>query len=312
MIGQRLPIVRWLDGEPHHRQGMALFQRAIGLALLIRIATEVRFAAFLWGPQSVAPEQPFEREFGAVGAPLDRLFSTIESTHLVLATLAAAAVGLLLQRHTRLSVIAGWAAFTVLGLRLPELNDGGDNVATLGLLYMIGVLPARAAAAPGSLRAWLHNVAVLAIVAQVCIVYFVAGFMKVQGESWHNGTALYLISQVEWFSSPSTRHAFAHPVIATAGAYSTMLFQVWFPIALFSRFKLLFVAVAMGFHVGIAVTMGLLTFSIVMAGADLSLINDDEYAELRRRASRIGAGWRAALRRPHLMNEEHSHCRETR
>ncbi len=298
MMGPQLPIVRWLDGEPHHRQGIALFQRAIALALLVRIATEFRFAGFLWGPQSIAPRHAFEREFGrALGARVDSWFSTIEGTHLVLAALALGALGLLLQRSTRVSVMVAWITFTVLGLRLPELNDGGDNVATLALLYMIAVLPAGATAAAGSLRAWLHNLAVLAIILQVCIVYFVAGFMKIHGESWHNGTALFLISQVEWFSSPSTREAFTHPVIVTAGAYSTMLFQVWFPIALFSRFKLAFVAVAMGFHAGIAIAMGLVTFSIVMAGADLAVIDDEEYAALRRRAHLTVARFRSAVRR---------------
>lgn len=298
MISAPLPIVRWLDSEPHHRTGIALFQRAIAIAILIRVATEFRFAAFLWGPQSIAPERALEREFGPrLGAPLDGWFSTVEGTHLVLAALALGGLGLLFQQWTRVSVAVTCITFTVLGLRLPELNDGGDNVATLALLYMIGILPAAATAGAGSLRAWIHNLAVLAIVVQVCIVYFVAGFMKIQGESWHNGTALFLISQVEWFSLPSTREAFTHPVIATAGAYSTMLFQVWFPIALFSRFKLAFVAVAMGFHLGIAVTMGLITFSIVMAGADLSLLTDDEYAALRQRVRAFAARVRAASRR---------------
>ena len=297
MIRRDLSIVRWLNDEPHHRRGIAVFQRAIGVALLLRIATEVRFAPFLWGPRSIAREGALEREFGAgLGASFDRWFLTIEGTYAVLAALAIGALGLLFQYRTRVSVLVTCITFTVLGLRLPELNDGGDNVATLALLYMIGILPAGAGAAAGSLRAWMHNLAVLAVIVQVCIVYFVAGFLKIQGESWHNGTALFLISQVEWFSSPSTRGAFTHPIVATAGAYSTMLFQVWFPIALFSRFKLLFVAVAMGFHLGIAVTMGLLTFSIVMAGADLSLIADDEYAAVGRRLRERVLAWRGGYR----------------
>ncbi len=298
MTNTPIPIVRWLDGEPQHRAGIALFQRAIAMAILIRVATEFRFAPFLWGPHSIAPDRALEKELGArFGAPLDAWFATVEGTYLVLAALALSSLGLLFQQWTRVSVAVACITFTVLGLRLPELNDGGDNVAALALLYMIGALPAAATAAAGSLRAWLHNLAVLAIVIQVCLVYFVAGFMKIQGESWHNGTALFLISQVEWFSLPSTRAAFMHPVVATAGAYSTMLFQVWFPVALFSRFKLLFVGVAMGFHAGIAITMGLLTFSIVMAGADLALISDEEYAAMRRRAGAVANRLVGSLRR---------------
>jgi ABC-type arginine/histidine transport system permease subunit len=52
-----------------------------------------------------------------------------------------------------------------------------------------------------------------------------------------------------------------------------MLFQVWFPLAVFSRFRFFIVSVAMFFHLGIAISMGLLTFSLIMAGADCSILN---------------------------------------
>ncbi len=35
-----LPILGWLNGEPKHRRGLALFQQAIGLSLLFRVTTE--------------------------------------------------------------------------------------------------------------------------------------------------------------------------------------------------------------------------------------------------------------------------------
>ena len=283
-------VTRWLNGEPRHRLGLALFQRAIGLSLLFRVITELPFAAFLWGPHSIASEGSIGSVFGAnAGGWGDALFRSEAGTYGVLVALAAGAAGLLFQRLTRISALLACVAFNVLGARLPELQDGGDNLATLALMYMVLLLPAGANANAGSIRSWLHNLGASAVIVQVCIVYFVAGFMKMYGDSWHNGTALYLISQVEWFSSPATRSWFANPIVATSGAYSTMLFQVWFPIALFSRLKFAFLAVAMMFHLGIAVSMGLLTFSLIMAGADLSLVTDAEY---RRIIRRVGRRWR--------------------
>jgi predicted DCC family thiol-disulfide oxidoreductase YuxK len=55
--------------------------------------------------------------------------------------------------------------------------------------------------------------------------------------------------------------------------------------------------VAMGFHLGIAITMGLVSFSIVMAGADLSLLDDGEYAALRQRVLSFTAPLRRVVRR---------------
>ncbi len=43
----------------------------------------------------------------------------------------------------------------------------------------------------------VHNLGLLAIVTQLCIVYMTAGLMKVQGEMWRDGTALYYILQVD-------------------------------------------------------------------------------------------------------------------
>ena len=60
-----------------------------------------------------------------------------------------------------------------------------------------------------------------------------------------------------------------------------MLHQVLFPVAMFSRFKLLWVALGIGFHVGIAVFMGLITFSAMMIGLELFLLTDPEFASLR-------------------------------
>jgi predicted DCC family thiol-disulfide oxidoreductase YuxK len=277
----------WLDDAPRQRVGMAVFQRCIGLAILFRVATEYPFAPYLWGPGS----------FSTVkwGNGLDALFASDAAVRLMMIALGISASLLVVQLWTRLATIATFVLFTLLMFRTPELGDGGDNIAQLALLYMMALLPAAAAGRPGSIRVWVHNLAAAAVCVQVCIVYFVAGFAKAHGDAWQNGTALYLISQVEWFSQPATKPFFANAMIATLGAYATVVFQLWFPVAVFSRLKPVFVVLALGFHVGIAVSMGLLTFSLIMAGGDLSLITDDEYARMRAwlldRRRRVALGW---------------------
>jgi predicted DCC family thiol-disulfide oxidoreductase YuxK len=104
--------------------------------------------------------------------------------------------------------------------------------------------------------------------------------MKASGSVWHHGTALYLISQVEWFSLPRMREYFKNPMFTTVSAYGTMLYQIWFPLALFSRLKLVWLLGGISLHVGIGVFMGLLTFSATMISLDLFLISDQEYERL--------------------------------
>jgi hypothetical protein len=63
--------------------------------------------------------------------------------------------------------------------------------------------------------------------------------------------------------------------------------MILFPVAIFSRFKFLWIGAGICFHLGIAYFMGLLTFSLVMIGLELFLISDQEYSLLSRYARGI-------------------------
>jgi hypothetical protein len=270
---------REFDERPWHTRGARILQIALGLMLAFRLLTEAAFADFLWGPQGVG-----QTAGGGTGFELERLFfATRAGTYTALSMLALGACGLILGRWTRCSTAVALLAFTLLGLRLPDLCDGGDNVTQLVLIYMLFLLPAGAKAARNSPGVWLHNVAVAAIIAQVIVLYATSGFLKVTGEVWQNGTAMYQISQVQGFSLPALSGYFTNPLVTTLATYAAMFFQVWFPVAIFSRFKLPWILTGMFFHVGIAVYMGLITFSTVMVGLELFLISDAEYGRLGRR-----------------------------
>jgi hypothetical protein len=275
----------WLNDAPRHRTGSRLLQVAVGLMIWFRLATEFRFASYFWGPHGVG--QGKVQVFGPwIGRHLDVAFHTELGTRVVLLVLAAAAVGLIAGRFTRVAAGSALLVEFLLEARLPELLDGGDNITRIILLYMIFLLPPRAAGRPGGLGTFLHNVAVLAIGAQLCVVYITAGFMKANGLRWSQGTALYLVSQIDWFSLPSSRWIFRNPFITTFATYGTVFFQLWFPIVIFSRLKTLWVLMGIGLHLGIAYTMGLVPFSTVMIGLELFLLDDRQWEQ-----------WRTAVRK---------------
>ena len=72
-------------------------------------------------------------------------------------------------------------------------------------------------------------------------------------------------------------------------ALVTVVFQIGFPfmVALNRHARRVALLLAMGFHVGIAVVMGLTSFAMFMVAADLTLLSDQEVSNaaafLRRR-----------------------------
>ncbi|HEX8119338.1 MAG TPA: hypothetical protein VF521_18820 [Pyrinomonadaceae bacterium] len=277
---------------PRQRTGVRVLQIAIGLMLLFRVCTEARFAGFLWGPGGLGYGSERLGPDSNMGVILDMVFSSELGVYAALLALGAGALGLVAGYRTRPATLLALAAFTLLGARLAELGDGGDNVTQLVLIYMLFLLPAGRRAARGGVAVWMHNVAVASIAAQVVILYLTSGFLKVTGEVWQNGTAMYLISQVQNFSLPTWCHVFKNPLVTTAASYSAMFFQVWFPVAVFSRAKHAWILAGVCFHLGVAAFMGLITFSTVMIGLELFLVSDADYARLAARLAEA-RGWLA-------------------
>lgn len=279
-------LVHWLQGPAHHRSGIRAFQFCIGVALLFRCATEGPFAAWLYGPRGLG-RGSMEPLLGA-GAPLlDWIYADVTSVYAVVVLEAVAALLLVTGRAQRLAVLLALVTSSVLEWRTLEINDGGDNITHLSLVYMLLLTPSDRPAPAGSRAAYVHNLGVVLLVAQVLVLYTTAGMAKAMGEPWTNGTALYLISQADEFSLPWLRGLFLSPFVTVAASYATVMWQVTFPIAVFSRFKLAYVAVGLAFHVGVAGFMGLVTFSLVMLGAELLLLDDGEYADLHANGRRI-------------------------
>jgi len=241
------------------------------------VATEFRYASYFWGPHGIGYGNT-RALFGAwISRHVDVVFKTEAGTQFVIASLGVAAIGLVLGRFGRVAAALALFSSLLLEGRLPELLDGGDNITRIVLLYMLFLLPATASPRPRSFAVFVHNVAILAIGLQLGTLYLTSGFMKASGTRWNQGTALYLVSQVEWFSLPSSRWIFRNPFVTTAATYGTIFFQLWFPIAVFSRLKGLWIAAGIGIHLGIALTMGLVPFSTVMIGLELFLITDSEW-----------------------------------
>ncbi|MFB7515583.1 HTTM domain-containing protein [Streptomyces sp. NPDC056144] len=132
--------------------------------------------------------------------------------------------------------------------------------------------------APGEPRTLLdvlanlaHNAALVVIMAEVCLIYATAGWYKIQGSRWQEGTALYYPLHLDYFSPwPALSELLGSSgIMVLLLSYGTVIVQVAFPFTLFNRkVKNVLLVAMMLEHAGIAVLLGLPVFSLAMISAD--------------------------------------------
>ncbi|MFF3288668.1 HTTM domain-containing protein [Streptomyces sp. NPDC003023] len=117
----------------------------------------------------------------------------------------------------------------------------------------------------------VHNAALVVIMAEVCTIYATAGWYKIQGSRWQDGTALYYPLKLDYFAPwPALSGLLASSgVIVMLLTYGTVIVQVAFPFTLFNRrVKNVLLVIMILEHAAIAVLLGLPFFSLAMIAAD--------------------------------------------
>ncbi|KUL55139.1 HTTM domain-containing protein [Streptomyces sp. NRRL S-1521] len=199
----------------------------------------------------------------------------------------------------------------VLGLTLAAVTFMGELsrgwlVIFWGLLAVHGLWWAVGRRAPHSeLRKLLdvvanlvHNAGLLIIMVEACLIYATAGWYKVQGSRWQDGTAVYYPLNLDYFSPwPALSGLLAsHGLVLLAVTYGTVVMQVAFPFTLFNRrVKNVLLAAMMCEHAVIAVVLGLPFFSLAMITADAVFLPTSFLRRLGSWAARARDGARARV-----------------
>ncbi|MER5883940.1 HTTM domain-containing protein [Streptomyces sp. NPDC001941] len=138
----------------------------------------------------------------------------------------------------------------------------------------------------------VHNATLGVVMAEVCLIYATAGWYKIQGSRWQDGTALYYPLNLDYFSPwPALSGLLSSSgVIVMLITYGTVIVQVAFPFTLFNRrVKNVLLVMMMLEHAGIALILGLPFFSLAMIAADAVFLPTAFLVWLGARVSR-GAG----------------------
>lgn len=110
----------------------------------------------------------------------------------------------------------------------------------------------------------LSSCMVRLIQVHLAVIYSYTGFEKLRGMSWWDGTALWSVlanSQMVWIDLTWLKHvSWVFPLMG----FLTIIFEVYFPLAMLTRFRMKWLCAGVIFHLGIAYLMSLWTFSLVM------------------------------------------------
>lgn len=283
-MNERLQRLHKLLTTMHGERALALWRVLTGCTILSQLLTALPQRHFLFGingvyPLDLARQNAMFGLFSIFDAPI--AFELLYVGTIVVAV--AWTMGFLLPLSSIVLLVLWRSTFD----RLPGLANGGDNLAHLLIIYAcfcnIGGPEYRSWSKRWpqwmqELRAMIHNTGLVAIWIQVCIVYFIAGSAKMHGEAWRNGTALYYALSTEMYSSEFIQPLLAAPVLLTFLAYSTVVFQVGFPflVGLNRHARQVALCIALSFHIGIAVVMGLTSFALFMIAADLTFLSNRE------------------------------------
>jgi hypothetical protein len=132
-----------------------------------------------------------------------------------------------------------------------------------------------------------------------CIIYLASGLSKLQGPSWWNGTALwYVVANYEFTSlrldyyykliSWLSGHRMLWEIAMTGGAAYTLVLEISLPFLIWNpRLRWLMVTGAVLLHTGIALVMGLTSFSLMMLALLVSFIPPTTVRQLLGMAERV-------------------------
>lgn len=197
-----------------------------------------------------------------------------------------------------------WAAAVAVLIPLSSYATPGWSLvfwtlwAVQGLWYAVDLRFPRheARAVLDAAASMLHNCAMLVIAAQVCLIYATAGWYKIQGSRWQEGSALHYALHLDYFTPWPALSGFlaGSTLMVLVLTYLTVMVQVAFPFTLANRkVKNVLLAVMVAEHLGIAVVLGIPFLSLAMVVCDAVFLPTAFLLALGVRCGRLAAWLRA-------------------
>jgi antimicrobial peptide system SdpB family protein len=290
-VKEALARIDRLGSQPLSVLGVSGTRALLGFVGFMFYASQYRDRRYMFGPKGVLPWHDFVDQLHETGTFSLYAASSSEAWfELIFHAGMLTALAVTLGVGGRLSLAVHWVFLWSIYQRQTAILDGGDNLAYIVLPLLLltrcydrfslstGWSQRTAQRLPGIVRSLsvpLHNLGILAVSVQICLVYVTSGLYKVQGELWQDGTALFYVMRVPEFTLPGVSDiVYNNDFLVFAGTYSTVIFLVYFPLGiLLPKLRPWAAAASIGFHLSIAVFMGLTGFALTMVACDLIFLS---------------------------------------
>lgn len=198
---------------------------------------------------------------------------------------------------SRVTAVLAWAAVVSTNRRVPVMLFGFDNVAATWAFYLavcgasgqalsIDRLLNRRRGLPGSHQpptpSVSANLGLRLIQLHLCLMYASAGLAKLQGTPWWDGSALAMLLGNSDFTPFDLGFLAEMPALLQFGTHVTIALELLYPILIWFRgWRPWLLVGAVGMHVGIALSMGLTEFSLVMIVGNLAFVPPEWFRSAR-------------------------------
>ncbi|MCH2534999.1 MAG: HTTM domain-containing protein [Bdellovibrionales bacterium] len=163
--------------------------------------------------------------------------------------------------------------------RNPLINYGVDYYATYFLFYLSFIQHSQFFSLKPKKQTidMLTSVGFRLLQIQLVVAYAYAGFEKLKGQTWWEGKAVWnsvINPQISTFDFSWMSHI---PFVVAVLSFMTIIFEVYAPVAFFSsKARRIWLALGLGFHIGILLTLNIPFFALVMTVGLLIFVKDEE------------------------------------
>ncbi len=188
--------------------------------------------------------------------------------------------------YNRLIALITFVLHIIFLQRNPSIIFGADVIATFWLFYLIfanankqvrwvhyflnkrkGLISERAEKGD-----WLNTISLRFVQIQLCVIYMFSGLEKLKGFSWWEGTAIWEALSFYDFTLIDFSFLLSLPLLAGVITAFTVLFEIYFPVLVWTKLKKILLILGLCFHTGIAICLNIYFFSLIMLSAYIVFI----------------------------------------
>lgn len=257
-----------------------LFRKSLYLALLVNMLLMIPNWESFYGTETIM--HPYRGFNTWLSAGVNYLTSfTHEYIYLFIAIvhLTFLVIGIL-NYMPRLVPIAVYISTLILYNRAEFVSDGGYHLILIMLFYGIFMSDTKKHNIAAGI---INNFALLAVQAQLALVYFTGGILKLAGEKWGIGEGIYYSLSYNLYSHPGIRDFFfKSDFLLYSTNFFVLAFQLLFPLVLFIktvRMPMFFIGIV--FHLSTIFINGLTGFGMFMLASYVVFLKESDVQKLR-------------------------------